>query len=112
MSKSVIILYTEDREMKAPVLKALANPARIFFVPYSLAVLNFIVLFSIYMVAFISGIIFTDGETVINPLIFLLVLIAAHLLLAAWSKKEPFLAQIFVAKIALFKKKIPNRLAP
>ena len=110
MSKNVIILHIEGEEMKAPVLKALANPARIFYVPYNLAVLNFVALFFIYMIFFISGTIVTNGEVMANPLIFLLTLIASHLLLAAWSKREPFLAQIFVAKIALFRKKIPNKL--
>lgn len=95
--------------MRANVLKALANPARIFFVPYNLAVLNFIVLFLIYMAIFVSGMIFVDD--VVNPLYFLLALIAIHSLLAMWSKKEPFLAQIFIAKLALFRRKVPNKLA-
>ena len=94
--------------MKVPVLKALANPARIFFVPYSLAVLNFMILFAVYMAAFVSGMIF--GDIAINPLFFLLTLVATHSLLAFWSKREPFLSQIFIAKLALFRKKAPNRL--
>jgi type IV secretory pathway VirB3-like protein len=96
--------------MKAPVLKALANPARIFFVPYNLAVLNFIFLFLIYMIVFATGLIFSDGMIAVNPLYFLLTLIAVHSLFAFWSKKEPFLARIFIAKLSLWRKKIPRKL--
>ena len=100
----------ESGEMKIRILKALANPARIFYVPYNLAVLNFMILFFIYMTIFILSMILTDGDLAINPLYFMLALIAVHSLLAVWSKKEPFLAQIFAAKMALFRKKIPNKL--
>lgn len=96
--------------MKVPILKALANPARIFYVPYNLAVLNFMILFSIYMAIFILSMILTDGDLAIDPLYFLLILIAVHSLLAVWSKREPFLAQIFAARMALFRKRIPNKL--
>ena len=40
--------------MKQQVLKALANPAHIFYVPYSLAVLNFVIQFLIWIVLFIQ----------------------------------------------------------
>ena len=96
--------------MKVPVLKALANPARIFYVPYNLAVLNFIVLLLIYTVTFMMTLALTDGQVAINPLYFMLLAIGIHLMLAAWSRQEPFLSKIIVAKIALFRKKIPNRL--
>ena len=96
--------------MRVPILKALANPARIFFVPYNLAVLNFIVLFFIYITAFVSVMILTDDRIAINPLYFMLALIGTHSLIAAWSKKEPFLSQIFMARLALFRKKIPDAL--
>ena len=97
--------------MKIPVLKALANPARIFFVPYSLAVFNFIILFFIYFSIFVSGIILSGGAFALNPLYFMIALILTHLFLAVWSKKEPFLLRILIAKIALFRKKIPSVLA-
>lgn len=96
--------------MKVGVLKALANPARIFFVPYNLAVLNFIVLLFIYLAIFVSGLIFTNGKLAVNPLYFLLILIAAHSMLAMISKKEPFLLHIIMAKLSLFRKRIPGRL--
>ena len=96
--------------MRQQVLKALANPARIFYVPYNLAVLNFILLLLIYMVIFMSGLVLTDGQLAINPLYFMLTAIGTHSILAVWSKKEPFLSRIIVAKLSLFRKKIPNRL--
>lgn len=96
--------------MKQQVLKALANPARIFYVPYSLAVLNFAVLFIIYIVLFIASLILTKGKDPVPPLYFLLAVIGTHMFFAAYSKKEPQLAQIISAKIRLFKEKIPRRL--
>ena len=96
--------------MKIQLLKALANPARIFFVPYNLAVFNFIILFFMYMIIFISGLVFSNGKIAINPLYFLLVLIAVHSILAVWSKKEPFILRIIMAKLALFRKKMPTKL--
>jgi len=98
--------------MKVPVLKALANPARIFYVPYNLAVLNFILLLLLYVAVFTAELSITGGREVAvgNPLYFMLAAIATHSLLAVWSKKEPFLSRIIVAKLSLFRKNIPNRL--
>lgn len=95
--------------MKQQVLKALANPARIFYVPYSLAVMNFAILFMIFVVVFIISLI-ANPTNPINPMWFLLVLIGTHMILAVYSKREPQLAQIISAKIRLFKEKIPRRL--
>lgn len=95
--------------MKQQVLKALANPARIFYVPYSLAVMNFAVLFIIFVVVFVASLILNPTNP-INPMWFLLALIGTHMILAAYSKREPQLAQIISAKIRLFKEKIPRRL--
>ena len=39
--------------MRQQVLKALANPARIFYVPYTLAVINFAVQFIVFIIVFI-----------------------------------------------------------
>ena len=96
--------------MRVPVLKALANPARIFFVPYNLAVLNFAFMFLLWLVLFWGGLIFTMGNLVVNPLYFVGALFATHSMLAAWSKKEPFLMAIVVARIRLWRKKIPNKM--
>jgi len=97
--------------MKVPVLKALANPARIFFVPYNLAVLNFAIMFLSWLVLFWGGLIFTMGQVVVNPLYFVVALLITHSMLAAWSKKEPFLMAILIARVRLWRKKIPNKLA-
>ncbi len=95
--------------MKQQVLKALANPARIFYVPYSLAVMNFAFLFILFVVVFVASLIL-NPKNPINPMWFLLVLIGTHSILAVYSKREPQLAQIISAKIRLFKEKIPRRL--
>lgn len=95
--------------MKQQVLKALANPARIFYVPYSLAVMNFAILFMIFVVVFVISLVI-DPKNPISPMWFLLVLIATHSVLAAYSKREPQLAQIISAKIRLLREKIPRRL--
>ena len=97
--------------MKQQVLKALANPARIFYVPYSLAVMNFAVLFMIFVVVFVISLVISPQNPV-SPMWFLLALILTHSILAAYSKREPQLAQIIVAKIRLIKEKIPRRLIP
>lgn len=96
--------------MKQQVLKALANPARIFYVPYSLAVMNFALLFLIFVVLFVISLIFTKGMDPISPMWFLVALIITHTMLAAVSKREPQLANIISAKFRLLKEKIPRRL--
>ena len=95
--------------MKIQVLKALANPAQIFYVPYSLAILNFAVQFVIFMTVFIISLITTKNP--VNPLFFLLSVIAVHSIIAIFSKRDPQLGQIVTAKLQLFKKKIPGKLA-
>ena len=98
-------------KMKQQVLKALANPARIFYVPYTLAVINFAVQFIIFIFIFIIGFIISGTDSFVNPLYFLISVIVVHMILAAFSKREPQLGQIVAAKIQLLKKKIPGRLA-
>lgn len=95
--------------MKQQVLKALANPAQIFYVPYTLAILNFVVQFLGYIVIFIANLIITGDD--VNPLWFLLSVIGVHMFIAIFSKRDPQLGQIIIAKIQLFKKKIPRKLA-
>jgi type IV secretory pathway VirB3-like protein len=97
--------------MRIQVLKALANPAQIFYVPYSLAILNFAVQFIIFMVIFIITLIGSHGLKTVNPLFFLLSVIAVHSIIAIFSKRDPQLGQIVTAKLQLFKKKIPGKLA-
>lgn len=95
--------------MRIQVLKALANPAHIFYVPYSLAILNFAIQFIIFIVLFVAMLI-TTGKP-FNPLFFLLSVIAVHSIIAIFSKRDPQLGQIVTAKMQLFKKKIPGKLA-
>ncbi|MBR2286506.1 MAG: VirB3 family type IV secretion system protein [Alphaproteobacteria bacterium] len=96
--------------MKQQVLKALANPARIFYVPYNLAVINFAVQFLIFIVFFVAGLLVSGLKDAINPLYFLVSVIVVHSIMAIYSKRDPQLGQIVAAKIQLFKQKIPKRL--
>ena len=96
--------------MKQQVLKALANPARIFYVPYNLAVINFALQFIVFIVVFVVDLIVNKTDTKVSPLYFLLSVIIVHLILAAYSKRDPQLGQIVAAKIQLLKQKIPRRL--
>ena len=96
--------------MKQQVLKALANPARIFYVPYNLSVISFAVQFLIFLVFFVAGLIISGGKMAINPLYFLLSVILVHSIMAIYAKRDPQLGQIVAAKIQLFKQKIPGRL--
>lgn len=95
--------------MKQQVLKALANPAHIFYVPYSLAVINFVVQFIVFIVIFVVRLLLTNQDT--NPLFFLVSVIIVHSFIAIFSKRDPQLGQIISAKIQLFTKKIPGKLA-
>jgi len=95
--------------MKQQVLKALANPAQIFYVPYSLAVINFLVQFIGFFAFFTARMIVFGKDT--NPLFFLVGVIIVHCILMIFSKKDPQLGQIVTAKIQLFKLKIPRKLA-
>lgn len=97
--------------MKQQVLKALANPARIFYVPYTLAVINFALLFLIYIAVAIVWSMVAGINKFPSPMYFLAALIVTHMILATFSKKDPQLGQIIAAKIQLIKKKVPRRLA-
>ncbi len=94
--------------MKQQVLKALANPPRIFYVPYSLAVINFVVQFVVFIIIYVAGLVFFEFD--IPPVLFLLSVIFVHMILAVYSKKDPQIGQILLSKIQLFKNKIPRRL--
>ncbi len=97
--------------MKQQVLKALANPSRIFYVPYSLAVANFAIQFLIFVAFFVVQLMIYGARANPEPLIFLISVCVVHFLLATVSKSEPQLGQIVAAKIRLFKLRIPRRLA-
>lgn len=96
--------------MKQQVLKALANPARIFYVPYNLAVINFAVQFIVFIVIFIIDLFINKTDGKITPLYFLLSVMIVHSILAVFSKRDPQLGQIIASKIQLLKRKIPGKL--
>lgn len=111
----IVIILTiggnKNPKMKQQVLKALANPARIFYVPYSLAVINFAVQFIAFVVLFTISLMIYGADTGYLPLYFLISVCVVHMILAFYSKKEPQLGQIISAKIQLLKQKIPKKLA-
>jgi len=106
----IIIIQSSGEKMKQQVLKALANPARIFYVPYNLAVLNFAVQFIVFMIFFMIDLFINQANMTISPLYFLVSVIIVHSILAVFSKRDPQLGQIVMAKIQLFKRKIPGKL--
>lgn len=98
--------------MKQQVLKALANPSHLFYVPYTLAVLNFMIQFVIFIILYTIGMfIFPDKvNDYFNPLFFILSVCLVHMILARYSRRDPQLGQILIAKIKMIKDKIPRRL--
>lgn len=99
--------------MKQQVLKALANPPHLFYVPYNLAVLNFMVQFIVFIILYTAGIFVLGVNSVndyLNPLYFLLSVVIVHMILIRFSKSDPQLGQILMAKIRLMANKIPRRL--
>ena len=95
--------------MRQQVLKALANPPRIFYVPYFLAVLNFVVQFLVFIAVYVICLIWFNYD--IPPVIFLLSVMFVHMLLAVYSRKDSQIGQILLSRIQLFKRKIPRRLS-
>jgi len=97
--------------MKQEVLKSLANPARIFYVPYNLAIFNFVIQFLVFIVVSVIGLISSSSfELPIDPLYFLLSVVLVHFILMVYSKKEPQLMQIILSKIRLFGRFVPKSL--
>lgn len=99
--------------MKQQVLKALANPPQLFYVPYTLAVINFIAQFMIFIILYVIGIFVFGMDKVndyLNPLYFLVSVCFVHMILARFSKRDAQLGQILIAKLKLLKEKIPRRL--
>ena len=95
--------------MRQKVLKALANPPRIFYVPYSLAILNFVFWFILFIVCMIITIVFGINSALL-PLFFLGGVCFTHSVLGVYSKKDPQIAQIIFSKLRLMKDRIPNKL--
>lgn len=91
--------------------ESISKSGAYIYVPYTLAVINFAVQFIVFIIVFIAGLIAYGAESWVNPLYFLISVCLVHIILAAFSKREPQLGQIISAKLQLFKKKIPGRLA-
>ena len=97
--------------MKQKVLKALANPPRIFYVPYNLAILNFLVWFMVFVIAIVVFVVIPPNEIpMLLPLAFLGILSLFHSILAFYSKKDPQIAQTIFSNIKIIKNRIPRRL--
>lgn len=96
--------------MKQRVLKALANPPRIFYVPYSLAILNFLIWFFLFVILMVIFLVLTHEIPMWIPMIFLSMLIIVHTILMFYSKKDSQIAQIIMSYFQIFKRKIPKRL--
>ncbi len=105
----VIISISGEGVLKQKVLKALANPPRIFYVPYSLAILNFIFWFVLFIVLLVFSLVFGVNSFAL-PLSFLGCLILSHSILGIYSKRDPQIAQIIFSKLRLLRNKIPKRL--
>jgi type IV secretory pathway TrbD component len=90
--------------MRIAVQKAITNPLRILGAPYGLALLNFVVFFSVFLV-FLA---IYGGN--MNPLYFIAPFMLAHYILARVSKSEPQLGRIISSKIKLIGLKIPKNL--
>ena len=97
--------------MRQKVLKALANPPRIFYVPYTLAVLNFLIWFFVFVFFLVASLILPPHEPPMwLPLVFLVLLSLSHTVLAFYSKKDTQISQLIFSGINVFKRKIPRRL--
>ncbi len=96
--------------MKEKVLKALANPPKIFNVPYTLALLNFVFWFLSFIIFMVVLLIFAKTIPMWMALFFIAGLFISHIILAFFSKKDSQMAQIILSKIRLSTNKIPRKL--
>ncbi|MBR6010691.1 MAG: hypothetical protein IKP35_04750 [Alphaproteobacteria bacterium] len=97
--------------MREKVLKALANPPRIFYVPYTLALINFVFWFFGFVIFIVVFLIIPPHEIpAILPLFFLGLLSICHAVLAFFSKKDSQIAQIIFSTLKIIKNRIPKKL--
>ena len=97
--------------MRQKVLKALANPPRIFYVPYTLALLNFLFWFIIFAFAIaIFAILPPHSPPSWLPLVFFALLSLCHTTLAFYSKQDSQIAQMIFSAVRIIKSRIPRRL--
>ena len=96
--------------MRQKVLKALANPPRIFYVPYNLAILNFLFWFFIFVILMIISIVLYGDIPPFLPLLFLGFLCLSHAIFGFYSRQDSQIAQTIISVIKIFKNRIPKRL--
>lgn len=75
--------------MKEPILKAVANPPKILWAPFLPSMLNIGMQFPFMFMAI--------GMFNMNPLIFMISIVAGHLVCIAWGAKEPHLSAMVQA---------------
>ena len=96
--------------MKEKVLKALANPPKIFNVPYTLALINFVFWFLAFVVFMVVVLIFMNNVPMWTTLFFIAGLFISHIILGFFSKKDSQMAQILLSRIRLSTNKVPRKL--
>ena len=101
----------ERGKLKQKVLKALANPPRIFYVPYTLALLNFMFWFLFFVVSMIVFLLFPPHNVPMwLPLAFLGLLGLSHMILGFYSRQDTQISQLIFSGFNIIKKRIPRRL--
>jgi len=80
-------------------------------VPYTLALINFVFWFIIFVVVMLVTLILPPHNIPMwLPLAFLGVLSLVHTILGIYSKKDSQISQIIFSTLKIFKNKIPRRL--
>lgn len=87
--------------MKEPILKAVSMPPKVLWAPYLLAVLNFAVMFVVYLLA--VGFFTSIGifPFIKNPIFAVVGVTIGHIVLVIWGKKEPHLSTMVQSKMML-----------
>ena len=98
--------------MRQKVLKALANPPRIFYVPYTLALINFFVWFIVFIFSMVRSLMIPPKHDIPMwlPLAFLGILFITHSILGVFSRKDSQISQLIFSVIQIIKNRIPGRL--
>ena len=97
--------------MKQKVLKALANPPRIFYVPYTLALLNFMFWFLFFIISIVVFLLVPPHDVPMwLPLVFFGLLTLSHMILGFYSKQDTQISQLIFSGFNIIKKRIPRRL--
>lgn len=97
--------------MRQKVLKALANPPRIFYVPYTLALINFFIWFMVFVLSMVVFLIIPPHDIPMwLPLAFLGILSLCHTILGFYSRQDSQISQLIFSYARIIKNKIPRRL--